>query len=86
MGFFEANSFKELINNCIPQLQERGIYSRMAEHLGVTNVYISQVFKADKHLSFEQGLLLAESSASLPSKLSTSCTSYPLKRPDTISW
>jgi hypothetical protein len=60
MYFFEADSFKDLINFCIPQLQERGIYSRIAEHLNVTNVYVSQVFKADKHLSFEQGMLLSE--------------------------
>jgi hypothetical protein len=60
MDFFEAKSFMELTHKCLPQLKQRGVYSKIATHLGVTNVYVTQVFKGDKHLSFEQALMLTD--------------------------
>jgi hypothetical protein len=60
MDFFEAENFKDLVNNCVPSLNERGIFAKIAKYLNVTNVYINQIFKGDKHLSFEQGALVAE--------------------------
>ncbi len=60
MDFFEAENFKDLVNNCVPSLNERGIFAKIAKYLNVTSVYINQIFKGDKHLSFEHGALVAE--------------------------
>ncbi len=59
---FSYSSYKEIINDLVAGSPNggRGAYRRMAQHLRISSVTISQIFRGDRDLSVEQGLLLTD--------------------------
>ncbi len=60
---FEFDCYKAFVTQRIQAMpsEGRGQYKRLAEHINVHTSFISQVFRGDKHLTLEQGYLLADS-------------------------
>jgi uncharacterized protein (TIGR02147 family) len=62
MDIFEFSSYKKYVRKRIEELPKRGYgqLKKMAEYLGVTTTFVSQVFSSDKSLSLEQGAQVCE--------------------------
>ena len=62
MDIFEYKDYKELVNDLLKSRpnQGRGQYKKLSEHLGVSSVLISQIFKGSKDISIEQGFKLCD--------------------------
>lgn len=58
---FDYSNYKKFVRNWVSAKPKGGYgqFRRMAEHLGVGTVFISQVFNGDRHLNEEQALELA---------------------------
>ena len=62
MDFFTFKNYKDLVNKWVlsrPQ-NGRGQYKQIADHLRLSTVTISQVFKGEKQLSLEQAISLVD--------------------------
>jgi uncharacterized protein (TIGR02147 family) len=59
---YRFRNYKDYINGLVAANQNkgRGVYRKMALHLGLSSVTISQVFRGARDLSIEQGLLIAD--------------------------
>jgi len=59
---YNYNDYKEFLNDWVQNRPRagHGEYRRMALHLGISTTMISQVFKAEKHLSLEMACELGE--------------------------
>ena len=61
MDIFEFNDYKTLINTWVKSQPKagHGQLRKMAQHLGVNSVVMSQVFRGDRQLNLEQALSLS---------------------------
>ncbi len=59
---YQYNSYKDFINSLIENSPNkgRGLYRKIATHLNISSVTVSQIFKGSRELNLEQGYLLAE--------------------------
>jgi uncharacterized protein (TIGR02147 family) len=59
---FQFQDYKEFTNTFITAQERsgRGIFKKIAEHLRISNVVVSQIFSGQKDLSLEQALLLCQ--------------------------
>lgn len=79
MNLFNYTDYKEFITLFISKRPTpRGEFARIARHLNVSTVLISQVFKSHKDLSIEQGLKLTQyfGFTELETKYFMSCLSF----------
>lgn len=62
MDIFRYDNYKDLVNDLLltKPNQGRGQYKRISEHLNVSSVLISQIFKGPKDISIEQGHKLCD--------------------------
>jgi len=62
MSIFDFDNYKKFVLTWVRQQSKSGYgqFKKMAEHLAVSSVLLSQVFKGDRQLSTEQALELAE--------------------------
>ncbi|MEZ4873629.1 MAG: hypothetical protein R2827_15590 [Bdellovibrionales bacterium] len=62
MEIFDFENYKDFTNNWVHSQPKkgRGIYRKMALHIGVNPVIISQVLNGDRHFSAEQTLEVTE--------------------------
>jgi len=56
MDIFEFNDYKIFVNQTIKALPNKGYgaYRKLAHHLNINSVMISQIFKGERHLTVEQ--------------------------------
>lgn len=61
-NIFEYNNYKEFVNSHIESLPQkgRGFYRKLALHLNINSVMISQIFKGARDLTPEQALQISE--------------------------
>lgn len=62
IDIYNFDSYKEFIRKWVQEQPRRGFgqFKKMADHLGVGTVLISQIFKGDREISEEQALRLCE--------------------------
>lgn len=62
VNIFEYANYKEFVNNHIESLPQkgRGFYRKLALHLNINSVMISQIFKGSRDLTPEQALQICE--------------------------
>ncbi|MCB0362892.1 MAG: TIGR02147 family protein, partial [Bdellovibrionales bacterium] len=62
MDVFEFKDYKEFINRTIEAMPKKGYgtYRKIAHHLSINSVMVSQIFKGDRHLTSEQAHRISE--------------------------
>lgn len=62
MNIFETHNYKKFVNFWVRSQPKAGYgqYRKIAEFINTGTVFVSQVFKGDRHLSFEQAYSLIE--------------------------
>ena len=61
-NIYDYKNYKSFVNFTIKEMPNhgRGQFRRISEHLKVSSVLISQIFKGDRDLTLEQGFLLCD--------------------------
>ncbi|MGZ3775220.1 MAG: TIGR02147 family protein [Pseudobdellovibrionaceae bacterium] len=62
MDIFDFKDYKDFVNHTIEAMPKKGYgtYRKIAHHLNINSVMVSQIFKGDRHLTSEQAHNLSE--------------------------
>lgn len=62
MDVFEYTDYKKFVTESVSQMPRKGygIYRKLAEHLNINSVMVSQIFKGDRNLTSEQAHQVSE--------------------------